>query len=207
MILNTLLHYANSNLSILVKQDFYALKERLLDQYAKVDGYDIQEITKKCWGYDDDGCPGITCRKCGGTGIFDRFWVLLQRYRWGKYIFHSPASNRTRIKPCHPVTIHGYVTHKSRGTISNESVLWLFLLCGEWDSLWNLMRGSMKRCGWYLWPLSNIQRIAFYARIYLRLKHCYYCDSLFPTWGHGWTSCKKCRERFSRQESMEDVPF
>lgn len=91
-ILAWLCHYANADPSFSSRY-FYDLKDRLLRQFAEFRGHDIQEITKKCWGDKRDdygdwhGC-GPRCRRCGGTGVWDRRWVRLQKYAmWARMTF------------------------------------------------------------------------------------------------------------------------
>src|SRR2546430_712949 len=97
-ILALLLHYANAN-PPWNRTEFYSLKNRLLIRYAKFRGYDLQIIKKECWGPldpdgdygDHTGCQGRFCPHCGGTGIFDVRWVRLERWQWGRYLFHRPT--------------------------------------------------------------------------------------------------------------------
>lgn len=127
-LLAVLCHYANADPSC-SRRHFYDLKDRLLRQFAEFRGHDIQEITKECWGgrrdhYGDwSGC-GPTCRRCGGTGVFDRRWVRLQRWQWGNYTFHIPDGD-TRIRP-ESVQIVGRIEHKNYGRASREAELWLY---------------------------------------------------------------------------------
>jgi hypothetical protein len=55
-LLGFMLHVANTRPPILRTKDFYDLKTALLHRFGAPDGYDIQRITKTCYG-------------CEGTGI------------------------------------------------------------------------------------------------------------------------------------------
>jgi hypothetical protein len=161
-----LLHYANAR-PPLFSTDFYSLKTRLLHRFAERCGYDVQEIRKECWGdrrdafRDVSGC-GPKCTRCGGTGVYDLFWVRLERWQWGRYTFHCPVW-RDRIRPLGPINIHGRIQHAKYGRASDEAVLWLYLLCGEWRLLWYSIKSSCS-CGWYFWPLLNLQRVVMSSR-------------------------------------------
>lgn len=197
-ILARLLHLANSG-HPWRRTEFYAIKERLLRRYATFRGHHMQEIRKECWGprlgWDEYGDPvrgkcGPTCRQCGGTGLFDIRWVRLERWRWGKFEFHIPAGD-TRVRPAGHVDIVGRIEHRDYGRLSNEAVLWLYLLAGEWQEFRRVMVcGSC--CGRYWWPLTNLQRIAMRLNMKLSWRRCW-CGRMFPTWGRGWCVCKRCR--------------
>ena len=200
-ILATLLHYANASPPV-NRTEFYALKDRLCRRYAEFRGHDIQEIRKECWGdqrdvYGDWGGCGPNCRRCGGTGIFDVRWVRLERWHWFGYVFHRPDGD-TRIKP-DSVQIHGRIEHPNYGRASNEAALWLYLLCGEWRLLWRALKGS-RCCGWYWWPLLNVQRVVMELAMLLHWRRCW-CGRRYPTWGSGWQICRKCRNE------KQEVPF
>lgn len=129
-LLAKLLHLANSNPPEFIRQDFYELKSKLLKKYAKLATYEYQEIVKECWGPASVGCClGDRCDKCGGTGMFDRYWWLLKRYEWCGHVFHTPDL-KTRIEP-EVVRIKGRVQHQDYGQKSREALMWLFLLTGE----------------------------------------------------------------------------
>lgn len=188
-----LLHLANADTSLVTRDGFYRLKERLLERYATREPDDLQEITDSCLGpYPHHGCPGSQCRKCGGTGIYRQAWVRLASYRWGKYVFHWPL-DRTTIRPSAAPTIVGRIVHHQVGRVSAEAVCWLYLLCGEWRLLARELRGHCFH-GWYLWPMLTIQRIVMPAAIYCRWRRCW-CGRLFWTRGTGWQICRTCRRR------------
>jgi len=81
---------------------FYNMKTRILESYGERVGYDIQHIVHYCYrcggtgedpdyGTMADPCP---CEKCGGSGKWREFWVLLAKYRFGAYSFHLPQDRR-----------------------------------------------------------------------------------------------------------------
>lgn len=158
LLLRVLLHLANSDPPTVGRREFYALKDRLLDRYATRVGAEIQEIEQPCYGWGRQGCDGHDCPKCGGTGIWERVWVLLHRYRWGRYVFHRPGQ-RSWTRPPH-VHIRGRIQHRRYGRAAAEAALWLYIFTGEWALLALSLRAS-RRFGWWLWPLLNLQRVVF----------------------------------------------
>jgi len=206
-ILVRLCHLANADSSH-CRNTFYDLKDRLLRQYAKFQGHDIQEITKECWGPwnsfgDNDGCSGKDCPRCGGSGIYDRRWVRLQRWQWGKYTFHIPCGD-TRIKP-DSVQIYGRVKHVDYGKASREAELWLYLVTLNFGMWWKVLStSSYCKPGWY--PMCRLQGWAMWARMSFSWRKCW-CGKLFPTWGSGWNICKKCRTPKAVLEQDNEVPF
>lgn len=122
-LLSWLLHHANRN----CRQDqFYQIKKQLLTKYGTHIGYDVQFI------------DGVKCNACNGKGIYTRYffrgeslykerqqcyhcaggwykrpvWNILQRLKFGNYIFHQPFQ-RSYTKPADikiPV-IEGYIEH------------------------------------------------------------------------------------------------
>lgn len=201
-ILATLLHYANADPPF-YRERFYALKDRLLQKYASRAGQDVQHIKDRCWGYmADQECGGPTCSKCGGTGVYSEFFVLLDRYKWHGYIFHRPVSRVTKSVPGWP-TIVGRIQHKRSGRANAEACLWLYLLTGEWRLFARALRSSAT-CGRHAWPLLNLQRVVFHIAINLRRQRCW-CGRSFMTWGSGWQICNACRE--ARTADTEELPF
>ncbi len=197
-ILAKLLHWSNANPPH-NRTEFYALKTRLLHKYAKFCGHDLQVITKQCygdgwWHYDGGEPCGPNCCRCNGTGIFDQRWIRLERWQWGRFLFHVPSGD-TRIKPDSAPNswIHGVIEHPDYGRISNEACLWLYLLCGEWRMFWKALRSSCC-CGWYWWPMLNVQRVTMNVCMKLRRQKCW-CGKMFFTFGSGHQFCKACRNK------------
>lgn len=208
-ILANLLHYANAQPPFCYRDDFYAVKEKLLHRFGRFAGHDLQEIRKECWGPFDPngdwgeriGCQGARCCHCGGTGIFDIRWVRLERWEWCGYVFHRPAGD-TRVPPdLGTVRIFGRINHPDYGDKSREACLWLYVLTGDWRKLWRALTSS-SRCGRYWWPLMNVQRVVMKWRAYLSWRRCW-CGHWFFTAGTGWQVCRKCRQ----PTPVDEVPF
>ena len=193
-----LLHYANAR-PPMFSTDFYNLKTRLLHRFAKLSGHDVQEIRKECWGDHRNGC-GPKCTRCGGTGIHDLFWVRLERWQWGRHVFHCPIG-RVRFKPSELIQIHGRIEHAKYGHASNEAVLWLYLLCGEGALLWHAMKSSCS-CGWYFWPFLNLQRVVMRTRAWLRVRTSRIQGVPY------WITCRDCKRHFgSHGPDDMHIPF
>ncbi len=194
-ILPRLLHLANSDPPG-NREEFYALKTRLLHTYGKLRGLRVQEIIKSCWGeYDSPGCLGKKCRKCGGTGIYSRRQYLLEEWEWGGYVFHCPVpTNRLYTV----IDIKGRIEHKNYGRKAREACLWLYLLCGE-IGLFRRAMTSGYSCGRYWWPLLNLQRAATVLSMWLAWRKCW-CGKWFWTMGQGWQICRKCRKPVELKE-------
>lgn len=199
-----LCHLANSGTPT---REFYELKDRMLREFAEFRGHDIQEITRECWGDQRDehgdwhGC-GPKCRRCGGTGIFSQRWVRLQRWHWGRYVFHIPDGS-TSIKP-DSVQIVGRIEHRDYGKASREAELWLFVATLQLRTLWHVL-GESWYCKPDWWPMCRLQSIVGPWRMFLRRKRCW-CGKWFWTWGSGWQICRKCRRPKTAKE-LEDIPF
>jgi hypothetical protein len=111
------------------KYGFYRLKTRLLEQHATEDGVDWQEITHHCNACDGTGTwghwrrdGGDFCYKCNGTGVYRRFYVRLQRYRFGGHVFHIPGGrlDRTEFEALIPegggaTVLKGKILHSKTG--------------------------------------------------------------------------------------------
>jgi hypothetical protein len=207
-----LLSIANTKPPIIDRPDFYDLKQRICERYGRFVGHDLQEIVKECWGpWEADqfgerspiGCRGTACRVCGGTGAFDVRWVSLESWAIGRRIFHRPSGD-TRIRPDpSSVTIHGLVKHRDYGRGADEARLWLYLLCGEWELLWRQMT-IVHCCGWYWWPLLNVQRIASNIALRFHIERCVQCKMRFISGRARRCYCRECR---SQAQSSSEIPF
>ncbi len=209
-ILARLLHLANSSPPICRRDEFYALKDRLLLRYAeRLPKDQIQEIKKECWGRYQEGCPGPSCRRCGGSGVWDLFCVRLAVYQWGRYRFHRPIERRCRLSAAPDII--GYVKHKDYGRKPREAVLWLYLLTGEWRLLRKQLIGScIHGAAWWMVGL-HVQRIVSWAR-QRAPKRCISCEKV--RFGKGYPhQCRTCwSEMFSRPKLAleggdDDIPF
>ena len=210
MIRPLLLHLANSGSG--KSRDFYALKAKLLRRHGVRDGYDVQEIVKKCWGMpggdygDYQGCKKERHCRCRGTGIFDRRIIGLERWRWGRFRFHIPMDFGAPL-PGALITIRGRIGHRDYGRLSGEAEMWLYLLCGELRLFWRTFRGCVSY-GRYAWPLKTLQRLITPLIWKLNRHKCIYCSRRFFTWGSGWCVCQRCRKRDrARAAELEEVPW
>lgn len=198
-VLAWLCHVANSDVDR--RELFYPLKNQLLVQYGTFEGMDLQEIVKPCWGDWGTDC-GPNCRRCGGSGVYSRFWVYLQRWKWGMYTFHIPVE-RVYLRPNREVTITGYVEHRDYGRGSREAELWLYLVTLQFMAFRRAMKG-----GWYCtpgwWPLCRLQNVCGRISAFISSRKCW-CGRRFITWGSGWQICRSCRNRKSDDRST--LPF
>jgi len=182
-----LLHIANSYPNAVDKERFYAMKERILKRYGEPDGSDVQHIPgKECWSCGGTGVlwePG-GCYKCMGDGWFKRpVWIVLNRFRLGRFTFHVPRE-RSYEEPIPNVTrITGYVTHPdygyrktewaciALGLIFDRSLGWKGL-CEKWDQQ-RWLRGIRRRCVdcnrhtwyWRKWRCNHCQRLVDAGRL------------------------------------------
>jgi hypothetical protein len=201
-LLSWLLMSANTDPGILRRDEFYAIKERLLMRYGTIQGTEIQHIKKDCFTCDGTGEyePEVDCYKCWGTGVYQEFWVKLISWDWNGYSFHQPVERKH--KPflsedgSHvPITHEGYIT-KLHHWAANESRLWLFLLFDR-KTFFRAMKSSCQ-CRPRL-PLSIIQKIVFDLRLLpSRVRHNY------------WSCLRKLRcflKPVVEVEGYEDIPF
>lgn len=213
-----LLHWANAQPPMGYRREFYALKSRLCHRYGQPDGFDVQEIVKPCWGRwgeAGDVCDDARCRKCGGSGIYDRSYVQLQRWQWGAFLFHEPIGRFGGIPRRFPKTkeqpkavIIGYVRHTDYGRLSSEARLWLYLLTGSWRLLWrDLWSGCC--CGRYVYPFLLIQRCLWTMRMVGTVRRCFACQRRYLR-RKGWQICWRCRKPRTPVPVSDDddgIPF
>lgn len=205
-----LLYLANSDPPFICRQEFYALKERLLRKHGRMDGQDVQHIRKDCWTCEATGTHPVykdRCRKCGGTGVYEDAWILLRRWEFMGRIFHIPEGRTT---PRLPADIEGYVRHANHGRAPREAILWLFLLC-DWPAFWRLLFGQCSASRrWY--PLLNLQCLAFEARLAwdrYKPRRCRLCKRWTIQPGYQWPTCRKCEAEQVKlwQGINEEIPF
>lgn len=191
---------------------FYQLKDRLLRRYGRPAGEDVQRIVKLCWGYyDSDGCEGSSCRRCGGSGIWDRKLVVLERWELGGRVFHRPTRTVWGPEWEARVTIEGLIQHEGVShRDGKEAMLWLALLFDR-RLFWYLLRGS-STCVWtWRHPLLALQRVVFWARmralgILPRRRRCWRCDHRFLAW-RGRDVCARCASPYPQLATDDDLPF
>lgn len=112
--LAVVLHHANAQPPSSAKQEFYELKQAILERYGWRDGDDWQHIVKPCWGTRYEDCTQ-ECDKCGGTGVYDRAFVHLERWRIGdSHVFHKPVKRYSILPAGASVTIEGIISHKRK---------------------------------------------------------------------------------------------
>lgn len=221
-----LLALANASRPSVFREDFYALKERLLERYARPGEEQVQHIEKECWGsYGDDYCRGEGCRSCGGTGIYSEFYVRLRLYEWHGHRFHIPGERSFGGTPppdWPPVAIEGYIDKSQANRFtSDEARLWLYLLLGEWRHFWRELI-SHGYCtppqGPYV--MLALQTFVFQVRMGLPKRvRCYRCHRRFwdlarTCHGRPCRSCLRQREKEEaawqaawHQEEEQDIPF
>lgn len=207
-----LLHLANASPPYTLREEFYALKDRLRARYGVADGHDVQHLRKECWGYlGAGGCLGKTCTKCGGSGIFEERWVLLERFTIGSYRFHRPLGLTAR----RPATIEGRIEHDGADHwAAREALLWLALVFDRRLLVAVVTRGG-ARVGWTWHPFTTLQSVASRAcwrsswiRHFFRRERCWTCERLyFPSFGkHVLSRCSPCSRLFESYDD-EEIPF
>ncbi len=197
-----LLSKANGNPPSSVKHLFYLkIKEPILQRYGRFSGHHIQEITRYCWSCDGTG--GLYeqggCYKCGGSGVFARHWVRLQRWQIGNYEFHCPDGSTT-LQPGR-VDIKGRVNHDTPAGLATECCLWLALLyCPELMdriSIWDLERSRRYPLTRILWHVRRIQKILTSRPNWTRC-----CDECGKRrWWRKWRYTNIC------DQCGDDIPF
>jgi hypothetical protein len=191
-----LLWRANAHPTPVRRNEFYALKDRLLRRLAtRLPDMDVQHIVRECWGpLGGLGCSGQGCYRCGGSGVWSEAWVLLERWDFAGYVFHRPAG---RTGP-RPATIEGFVRHPGGvdARMAEDALLWLALLCDR-RLFWRTLRGS-RSCGSTRRPMLLLQKLVFEIRLCVDRWHprtCGSCGRSFirPFEGPGiWLICRRC---------------
>lgn len=91
------LKHANSLPPFDSREDFYALKQAILERFGERDGEDIQYIKKPCWSCTDgwwiccDDGRKEKCYRCDGTAIHSEKWIVLERWKLAGLVFHRPS--------------------------------------------------------------------------------------------------------------------
>lgn len=75
------------------KQLFYDLKNRILEKYATVSGYDVQTVRRECYTCRGTGWYEYNraCYNCIGSGVYSERQFFLQRYVLNGELFHRPV--------------------------------------------------------------------------------------------------------------------
>lgn len=140
-----LLQIANSGCR---SPEFYRLKDKILHQRGKLIGYDVQYIEKECYSCGGTGIHNgyygkRSCWNCT-DGIYSRRYYLLERWKFGKYVFHRPVKS-CKWYECGPVTINGYIRHKiPQRHLAEECYLWLALIFDQ-----ELFKREMRESCWH----------------------------------------------------------
>ncbi|WP_291726149.1 hypothetical protein [Bernardetia sp.] len=180
-ILGYLFHYANRDIPLIAKQEFYELKQKLLKKYGTKVGQDIQHIKKDCYSCDATGWfsnewKEEPCWNCMGTGVYEEFWTKLDKYKLGKFTFHNPVeriykhskSFSEEIKP----NIEGYISHKRpKYRVGTECAWWLFLFFDR--------KTFLKRFGKTGYPSHKRTPLVFLGNLIFRIR-CFRWRDLFP---------------------------
>lgn len=160
-ILSFLLHYANRETK---HEKFYQVKNQILKKHGQHIGYDIQFIEgKKCFSCDgtglyekwdrDDGWYKEPCWNCY-SGWFKRpCWNILQRLKFGKYIFHQPFKRVYEKPEIETPIIEGYIDHTS----TKYGGLAVFILCLIYERHYLKRFYNENGLGWrvYWWYPRN----------------------------------------------------
>lgn len=214
--LSRLLWLANASPPTGCRREFYAVKDAILRRWGRPDGHDWQEITHYCWrceggGIVDDGWgEDDRCPKCGGTGIWDRFWVRLERWEIGGRVFHRPAE-RVWGRPDEPVAIVGRVEHARVGWAGQEAGLWLLLLFDR-AAFAREMTSGWPRGPTLPYPLVTLRRATGrlgMLRSKFRRRRCSVCGRPFRQGLRRWRShtylCGPCDRRPRPRD--DEIPF
>lgn len=195
-----LLHIANSSPpgNRAEREQFYAMKQRILHRFGNPDHNDIQYIPgKKCWSCGGTGIWRHTysgdedyCWKCDGSGWFKQpVWVTLQRWRLGRFVFHEPIERRYSQPLGRAVKIEGYVEHKAYAYRQVRRSMIILGLMFDW---------SVARP-----EIADWLRSLWVTRMWS--KRCIYCRH--HLWAaRGW-KCKRCLRRGEAAEFYDDAPF
>jgi len=129
------------------------------------------------------------------------------RWEWRGYLFHLPGP-KLWMKPDLPVTIRGYIQHRTRGVLANETRLWLYLLHDR-RAFWLDFTGHAYG-EWQWWPLTNLQRYAMPLKAWAskwRKRPCSLCGKGFrrPFQSGIWFICRRCERQSKAQPIMDDI--
>lgn len=169
-IIGLFLHIANSSPPFLWKDEFYSIKRALLKRYGAFVGREIQHIEKTCYTCDGTGIYYYyrswdgsihykeLCYRCK-NGIYAEYWVLLDKFKLGKYYFHIPRGRTTVIKEGEQV-IKGYIKHAQyKHHLTDECSYWLALLF--YPRLFLRHFGKIRHCGAKYTPMVILNNTIF----------------------------------------------
>lgn len=198
-----LLHRANASPPVNDREQFYALKDQILRRYGQQVGEDLQHIVKPCWTGP--------CARCGLTGIWDEFYVRLERWQLGRSVFHRPIQRLSAT--FRPVTIEGTIRHPAYGALATECALWLALVFDR-PLFWRILLHRPWSSGWSPYPLVLVEEILHALRgLWTRhgMRRCGACGRRFLGLGRPWaaTRCRRCEHVWAvtQQRLADDIPF
>jgi hypothetical protein len=212
--LSWLLYLANARGSITPRRkEFYAMKDRLLRKYGKRIGEDIQHIAHECYGWGFDGCDGLTCQKCNGSGVHHHSYVTLERWEFAGRIFHSAPKPIGYTLPKN-INIEGRIRHEIAWKKSGDAMLWLAFFCDQ-RFFWHCLTSS-RFMGWQWRPMLALQAVVFQMSTHFRRwrpRNCNTCGKRFirPFESGYWFACRRCspplRLRVALTVEDDDLPF
>lgn len=191
------------------RRDLYDLKDRLLRRYAVRDGEDVQRVVDVCHGWRFEGCDGDRCTKCGGTGVWQTRWVMLERWRLAGRVFHRPVGPTT---PRAVDFIDGRIWHDVPARVAAEAALWLALLFDR-ALFWTLLVHGGRFCGWQWRPMLALQALVYEARSRthrlrsaLSPRACIHCGARFWIGRRERYVCRSCLAAIATDADTE-LPF
>lgn len=227
-ILSTLLHYANRQPPMILRDKFYQIKNQILAHNAIQIGKQLQHVKKPCWSCDngvfkgyDDGMGFVpmdwqTCFKCRGTGVFAEFYSVLVLWQFGKYRFHHFVD---RIEE--PILIEKYfsdlprledisgtIKHQTpRNYLANECFIWLLLFYRPHLLKRKMFSGAPGR---YVYtPMNFINRFLF--ELQFKIKGSYWRNKFY--WKVKVPLLRFYKKWFvpieikTKEDTTDDLPF
>lgn len=213
--LSWLLWLANARMQrCSLRFEAYQVKDRILRRHAYLVGHDIQHIVKRC--YDCGGAgeyqDGDRCYRCSATGVFDEFWIRLERWEFAGRIFHRPIDRMSRpdFRDGRPV-IEGRIAHEHVADGSgDEAILWLLFLFDR--RAWRRLIGSSvrytERVGPMLWGQWLYWKVRIVANRF-RIRACLDCHRRFVRpfrWRGSYWRCPACANAYAGNLD-NDLPF
>jgi hypothetical protein len=205
-----LLNLANRADKISCKEQFYAIKKKLLLKHGTFIGEEIQHIRKECYSCEGTGkfkCEWKqteSCWGCGGTGVFEQYWTRLDKYKLGNYFFHNPTKKQYEYEPLFEKTalplITGYIHHKTpKYRIGTEAMYWLLLIYDY---------AHFKKMFGTLGYLGNIRTpIVFLANLSFNIKLKWKFDVWTRNNGWFWQNKEPDWKVERAYDETEDLPF
>jgi len=200
----------NNGGSYWYKQDFYKLKNQLLDLFGHEDGYDLQVIVKRCHSCSGTGMywQDEECFKCGGTGIYAIKNVVLERYKLNGELFHRPLGELTYCKT-EIIVFDGYDTH---GYTKFKRVPFNGLFTDTIQGIIKHKPGKLNPTWAYMYLIWHYNRVKFYEVVkseaeisHTRRKH--KIRSLLQKYSPLQALHKFYQVKPEHTEPIDDLPF